>query len=206
MDFQEVDRHIEQVVKMSAFLAKLKGNDDKVIQMLEQKYEQDVANIDSTVATCFYQWFLADDKLDLADTNSVFKVTFDVVNKLEDTLAERPDYWILWILKYKIISFMNFNENELMDNLRKLIEKQDNDEKRPYYLVTEVLLAHVCYTKDSVDEARNILEGILEKYVDKINVLSNFFKGYVSEFKNIVLRSGDDDILVLLEKIINVYF
>lgn len=144
--------------------------------------------------------------MDLADTNSVFQVTFDVVNKLEDTLERCQEYWILWILKYKIVSFMNFNENELMDNLNKLIQEQDADEKRAYYLVTEVLLAHIYYAKDRIEDSRKVLTGIFEKYTGKVNVLNQFFKGYVIEFKNVVLRSGDDDILEVLEKVLETYF
>lgn len=206
MQYLRIDRHIEQVVKTSSFLAKVKGQDKKIISMLEEQYNKDITNLDNTVAICFYQWFLADDKLDLADTNSVFQVTFDVINKLEDTLEKKPEYWILQILKYKIISFMNFNENELIENLEILTGDQKENENQPYYLVTDVLLAHICYTKDRGKYAAEILENIFNQYTEKISILNNFFKGYVIEFRNVVLRSSDDYILSLLERILNTYF
>ena len=117
LQFIPIDKHLEQVIKTSAFIAKAKGQDKNVITMLEKEYDKDTTNLDSVAALCFYQWFLADDRLDLSDTNSVFQVTFNVLNILEDVLEQRPEYWILWILKFKIQSFMNFNENELISDL-----------------------------------------------------------------------------------------
>lgn len=206
MHFQKIDNHMEQVVKTSAFLAKVKGKDDNLIKMFEEEYQKDITDIDKVSAMCFYQWFLADSRLDLADTNSVFQVTFDVINKIDETLEKKPECWLLYILKYKIISFMNFNENDLINDIKKLIEEQEDDEMMPYYLITEVLLAHLCYATDRIGESRKILENILKKYVEKINILSEFFKGYVVEFKNLVLRSGDNDILIQLERILTIYF
>ncbi len=206
MQYAKIDRHLEGIVKASAFLARTKGKDQHVISLLEQQYHKDAEALDNVAALCFYLWFLADDRLDLADTNSVFQVTFDVLNKLDDILETHPEHWLLWILKYKIQSFMNFNEDELICDLDLLSQKQRAGEQMPYYLVTEVLLAHICYQSDRFTYSRDILKGILETYSSKIDILGNFFKGYVAEFKNIVMRSGDDDILQLLETIEKTYF
>lgn len=206
MQYIKVDRRIEQVVTTSSFLAKVKGQDKKIMTLLEAEYEKDVSNLENTVALCFYQWFLADDKLDLADTNSVFQVTFDVINKLEDTLEIRPEYWLLWILKFKIISFMNFNEYELIEDLLELKRNQEKNDLQAYYLITDVLLAHIYYSKGNLSEAVKHLENIPQVYTRKIEVLTNFFKGYVIEFKNVVLRSSDDYILRLLDNILITYF
>lgn len=201
MKFRIVDKHTEELAKTSSFLAKVKGKDTRIISMLEAAYKKDVSNYDNALAMCFYQWFLADDKLNLADTNSVFQITFDVVNKIEDTLDIRPEYWILWLLKYKIISFMNFNENELIENLKLLIEKQDISGRMDYYLASEILLAHIYYTKGYYKESLSIIMGIETRYSKKICVLTHFFEGFVLEFKNVLLRSGDDE---LLEKVIDI--
>lgn len=206
MNFIKIDGHAEEVIKTSSFLAKVKGRDEKVIEMLNKKYREDITDYDNALALCFYQWFLADDKLNLADTNSVFQITFDVINKIEDTLDQRPEYWILWILKYKIISFMNFNEDELIGNLRELIEWQDADDKMPYYIVADILLAHIYYSKGNTDQACKILENILRKYSEKVSVLHNFFEGFVIEFRNLLLRSGEENLLLLTGRIQETYF
>ena len=206
MNFKIIDKHTEALVKTSSFLAKVKRKDPNIIKMLTDNYYKDITNFDNTVVMCFYQWFLADDKLDLSDTNSVFQITFDVINKIEDTLEQCPEYWILWILKYKIISFMNFNENELICSLKVLIEEQNKNKAMPYYLASDVLLAHVTYSKDLKEEAKAILENLLNQYSEKITVLPNFFKGYVIEFRNVLLRSQDDDLLELTNQIIERYF
>lgn len=207
MKYKVVDEHTEEIIKASSFLAKIKGKDQNIINMLTNRYREDIANFDNTVVMCFYQWFLADDKLDLADTNSVFQITFDVVNKIEDTLEQKPEYWILWILKYKIISFMNFNENELICALNELIKNQEQqDEQMSYFLVSDVLLAHVCYSKGFKEKAKSILENVLIKYTKKVTILNNFFRGFVMEFRNLLLRSDEDDLLALTYEILEKYF
>lgn len=206
LQFIPIDKHLEQVVKTSAFIAKAKGQDKNVITMLEKEYEKDRTNLDNIAALCFYQWFLADDRLDLSDTNSVFQVTFNVINILDDVLEQKPVYWILWILKFKIQSFMNFNENELISDLETLSSMQKKCATMPYYLVTEVLLSHICYSKDRLVYAKDLLLYILDNYSEPINELNNFFKGYVIEYINLVKRSGDNDILELLMTIQSKYF
>ena len=206
MNFKIIDKHTEELVKASSFLAKVKRKDANIIKMLTDNYNKDITNFDNTVVMCFYQWFLADDKLDMTDTNSIFQITFDVINKIEDTLEKCPEYWILWILKYKIISFMNFNEDELIHSLKVLIKEQNENETMPYYLVSDVLLAHITYSKNLKEESKAILDNLLDQYNKKITILSNFFKGYVIEFRNVLLRSQDDDLLELTTQIIGRYF
>lgn len=206
MNFKIIDKHTEELVKASSFLAKVKRKDANIIKMLTDNYNKDITNFDNTVVMCFYQWFLADDKLDMTDTNSIFQITFDVINKIEDTLEKCPEYWILWILKYKIISFMNFNEDELIHSLKVLIKEQNENETMPYYLVSDVLLAHITYSKNLKEESKAILDNLLDQYNKKITILPNFFKGYVIEFRNVLLRSQDDDLLELTNQIIGRYF
>lgn len=206
MNFKIIDKHTEELVKASSFLAKVKRKDANIIKMLTDNYNKDITNFDNTVVMCFYQWFLADDKLDMTDTNSIFQITFDVINKIEDTLEKCPEYWILWILKYKIISFMNFNEDELIHSLKVLIKEQNENETMPYYLVSDVLLAHITYSKNLKEESKAILDNLLDQYNKKITILSNFFKEYVIEFRNVLLRSQDDDLLELTNQIIGRYF
>lgn len=206
MQFLKIDKQIEEVVKASAFLAKLKGNDEKTMMMLENKYKEDISNLNNAVAVCFYQWFLTGENFDPTDTNSVFKLTFDVINKIEDTLEENPEYWLLLILKYKIISFMNFNEDDLILDLENLIELQSIQEKQPYYLVTNLLLANICYSKEKYEYAIEILEDILLENNERIVVLNNFFEGFLIEFRNLVLRSDDEKIQALLGEIQNRFF
>lgn len=206
MNFKIIDKHTEELVKASSFLAKVKRKDANIIKMLTDNYNKDITNFDNTVVMCFYQWFLADDKLDMTDTNSIFQITFDVINKIEDTLEKCPEYWILWILKYKIISFMNFNEDELIHSLKVLIKEQNENKTMPYYLVSDVLLAHITYSKNLKEESKVILDNLLDQYNKKITILPNFFKGYVIEFRNVLLRSQDDDLLELTNQIIGRYF
>lgn len=207
MTFKEVDKHAEELIRASSFLAKVKGKDKEIIYMLSSKYNEDIKSYDNVLAICFYLWFLADDKLNLADTNSIFQITFDVINKIEDTLAEKPEYWILWLLKYKIISFMNFNEEELITNLKEFIRLQDLElERKQYFIVTEILLAHVYYSKNNITESKVVLGRVLEKYNEKVKVLTNFFRGFATEFNNLLLRSGEEELLHLINTILNEYF
>lgn len=206
MTFKDIDQHAEEVIRTSAFLAKVKGKDENIMKLLSDNYAKDISNYDNVLALCFYQWFLADDKLNLADTNSIFQITFDVINKIDDTLETRPDYWILWILKYKIISFMNFNVEELISNLHELIDLQNQNEKKSYYITTELLLAHVYYSKGYLKEAYELIDKINDEYDEKVNILNNFFKGYAIEFRNLLLRSGEDILLGKINEIIARYF
>lgn len=206
MKFKEVDKHTEELIKASSFFAKIKGKDEKTMNLLENSYRKDITNYDNVLTLCFYQWFLADDKLNLADTNSIFQITFDVINKIEDTLNDNPDYWILWILKYKIISFMNFNEEELLQNLIELTRLQDLEEQKPYYITTEILLAHVYYSKGYIAESVEVMDKVLEKYNSKVTILTEFFKGYAIEFRNLLLRSGEDQLLNRVNTVIDKYF
>lgn len=206
VEFKEVNNHIEEVVKTSALLAKLKGKDDKLIKVLEKEYYKDITNLDNVIALCYYQWFLADDSLDLSDTNSVFQISFNVINAIEDTLELKPEYWILWILKFRIQSFMNFNENDLIESIVELCRAQKENKKMPYYLVSEVLLSNICYIKDRVQDAEKVLLEVLDYYDEKVIVLNNFFRGFIIEYLNVVKRSGDENIINLLEEIESKYF
>lgn len=206
MKYKVVDKHTEELIRASSFLAKVKGKDEKILELLTNNYQKDITNYDNVLALCFYQWFLADDKLNLADTNSIFQITFDVVNKIEDTLERTPEYWILWILKYKIISFMNFNEEELIRNLITLSSEQAQTEQQPYYITTDILLAHIYYSKGYISEAQAVIEEIFRKYSMKVTILSNFFKGYAIEFRNLLLRSGEETLLSQVNQIIDTYF
>lgn len=144
--------------------------------------------------------------MNLADTNSIFQITFDVINKIEDTLNYKPEYWILWILKYKIISFMNFNEEELIQNLIELIRLQDLEEQKPYYIVTEILLAHIYYSKGYIAKSNEMLDEMIKKYDSKVMVLNEFFRGYAIEFRNLLLRSGDEHLFEKINVVIDKYF
>jgi hypothetical protein len=101
---------------------------------------------------------------------------------------------------------MNFNEDELIHSLKVLIKEQNENETMPYYLVSDVLLAHITYSKNLKEESKAILDNLLDQYNKKITILSNFFKGYVIEFRNVLLRSQDDDLLELTNQIIGRYF
>lgn len=204
--FKEVDKTTQDLIKMSSFFAKLKGNDAEYIAKLEKRYEENEDSFEDVVVLCFYQWFLADDTLDLEDTNSVFQVTFNVLNIIDCTVDKHPEYWILWLLKYKIISFTNFDDDDFINQLKWFIGQQKHNEKRTYFLVSQILLAHVYYIKDKEKEAIEVLDNILEEYDGKISYLQQFFKGFVIEFENVVKRSGDKEILARLDAIKEKYW
>ncbi|SES84915.1 hypothetical protein [[Clostridium] polysaccharolyticum] len=206
IEFIKIDKKIEQVIGTSSFLARVKGQDKNVLKMLREEFEKDTTNYENAVAYTYFKWFLTNGKTDLGDTNFVYEVTFSNVEALNETLEEKPEYWILWILKYKIYSYMNFDENDFINSMEILIKQQNECEKMPYYLISEVLLAHFCYTKDNTKYAKEILERVMDNYTDKITILHAFFIGIVYEFRNIAKRSGDDDILELVESVLKKFF
>lgn len=204
--FDGVDRNIESIIRTSSILAKLKGKDDEVIRILEKEYDDDPLNIEKICAYCFYLWFLADDRLDLSDTNSVFQVSFNLINVVDDVVEVKPEYWILYILKYRIQSFMNFNEEELISNLREVLNKQRIKKYPSYFLATDILLSHVYYLKGRYEEAEDILREVNTSYDGKIKTLKEFFKGFIDEYRNLVKRSEEGNILQLLDQIEEKYF
>ncbi|MBU5313755.1 hypothetical protein KQI38_17155 [Tissierella carlieri] len=204
--FNELDKNLESIIRTSSILAKLKGKDDKLIYILEQEYKNDPFNIEKICAYCFYLWFLADDRLDLSDTNSVFQVSFNLINVVDDVVDIEPRYWILWILKYRIQSFMNFSEEELISDLKELLEIQRLKNYPSYFLVSDILLSHVYYLKERYQEAEDILKEVNTYYEGKIKILKEFFQGFIDEYRNLVKRSEEESIMELLNQIEKEYF
>lgn len=204
--FNELDRNIEAIIRTSSILVKLKGKNDELIKILEQEYEEDSLNIEKICAYCFYLWFLADDSLDLSDTNSVFQVSFNLINIIDDVVDVKPEYWILWLLKYRIQSFMSFNEEELICNLKTMLRIQRLTKYPSYFLATDILLSHVCYLKGRYQESEEILREVTVYYEGKITILKEFFKGFIDEFKNLVKRSEEGNVFELLIQIEDKYF
>ncbi|MCQ4924122.1 hypothetical protein NE686_13550 [Tissierella carlieri] len=204
--FNELDKNLESIIRISSILAKLKGKDDKLIYILEQEYKNDPFNIEKICAYCFYLWFLADDRLDLSDTNSVFQVSFNLINVVDDVVDIEPRYWILWILKYRIQSFMNFSEEELISDLKELLEIQRLKNYSSYFLVSDILLSHVYYLKGRYQEAEDILKEVNTYYEGKIKILKEFFQGFIDEYRNLVKRSEEESIMELLNQIEKEYF
>lgn len=204
--FNELDKNLESIIRTSSILAKLKGKDDKLIYILEQEYKNDPFNIEKICAYCFYLWFLADDRLDLSDTNSVFQVSFNLINVVDDVVDIEPRYWILWILKYRIQSFMNFSEEELISDLKELLEIQRLKNYSSYFLVSDILLSHVYYLKGRYQEAEDILKEVNTYYEGKIKILKEFFQGFIDEYRNLVKRSEEESIMELLNQIEKEYF
>ena len=206
MVFDELNNNIESIIRTSSILAKLKGKDDGIIRILEKEYEDDPLNMEKICAYCFYLWFLADDRLDLSDTNSVFQVSFNLINIVDDVVDMKPEYWILWILKYRIQSFMNFNEEELISNLNEVLNIQRLTKYPSYFLTTDILLSHVCYLRGRYKEAEDILREVTIYYDGKVKVLKEFFKGFLDEYRNLVKRSEEGNIFELLNQIEEKYF
>ncbi|WP_406242590.1 hypothetical protein ACF3M2_21115 [Tissierella carlieri] len=204
--FNELDKNLESIIRTSSILAKLKGKDDKLIYILEQEYKNDPFNIEKICAYCFYLWFLADDRLDLSDTNSVFQVSFNLINVVDDVVEIEPRYWILWILKYRIQSFMNFSEEELISDLKELLQIQRLKNYPSYFLVSDILLSHVYYLKGRYQEAEDILKEVNTYYEGKIKILKEFFQGFIDEYRNLVKRSEEESIMELLNQIEKEYF
>ncbi|CAK7085667.1 hypothetical protein CIW83_04605 [Tissierella sp. P1] len=204
--FNELDKNLESIIRTSSILAKLKGKDNKLIYILEQEYKNDPFNIEKICAYCFYLWFLADDRLDLSDTNSVFQVSFNLINVVDDVVEIEPRYWILWILKYRIQSFMNFSEEELISDLKELLEIQRLKNYPSYFLVSDILLSHVYYLKGRYQEAEDILKEVNTYYEGKIKILKEFFQGFIDEYRNLVKRSEEESIMELLNQIEKEYF
>ncbi|MDU5080197.1 hypothetical protein [uncultured Tissierella sp.] len=204
--FNELDKNLESIIRTSSILAKLKGKDNKLIYILEQEYKNDPFNIEKICAYCFYLWFLADDRLDLSDTNSVFQVSFNLINVVDDVVEIEPRYWILWILKYRIQSFMNFSEEELISDLKELLQIQRLKNYPSYFLVSDILLSHVYYLKGRYQEAEDILKEVNTYYEGKIKILKEFFQGFIDEYRNLVKRSEEESIMELLNQIEKEYF
>ena len=144
--------------------------------------------------------------MDLSDTNSVFQVSFNLINVVDDVVEIEPRYWILWILKYRIQSFMNFSEEELISDLKELLQIQRLKNYPSYFLVSDILLSHVYYLKGRYQEAEDILKEVNTYYEGKIKILKEFFQGFIDEYRNLVKRSEEESIMELLNQIEKEYF
>lgn len=204
MDFIKVDKKIEEIVKTTSFLVKLKENDNQLEDLLSSSpLNED--NYISSVAICFYYCFLIE-KNSFENNDEIFETPYDIIEKIQNILEENPEYWILWILKYKIISHINYDETELISNLETLIKLQNDCYNQPYFIVTEILLSKILYCKGERNKAALILEHILTKYTERILILNGFFKGFILEFKHLLLRTNDTIMINLVNTIFEKYF
>lgn len=204
--FVSLTENIVSIIRMSNALVKLKGNDPKLEEELKMAMEKDSDNLEKVCAYVFYLWFHMDNQLDLEDANAVFKVSINVVDIIDGVLLKHPEYWILAVLKYRIRSFMNFEEKTLVMELKNLVEEQRKRKYPPYFLVTDVLLSFAYFSLGDFNLAKKSLEEIFQVYQGKVTSLPEFFGQFIDEYRNIIHRSPDGDILDLLNKVDRVYF
>lgn len=205
-EFQLIDSKVEEIIRMSSLLARIKGKNLEVEKALKEAIINDPKNMEKVCAYGFYMWFQVDENLDLDDTNTVFKVSINIVDILDELLYDYPEYWILQILKYRIRSFMNFEEKEQISEIKELIAVQRKKKYPSYFLTMDILLSFSYFSIGQYDQALSVLEEIFEIYDGKVHILKEFFHQFIEEYRNIIMRSPEDRIWKILEKISIEYF
>ncbi len=201
-----IDDSVEEAIRGASFLAKVKGMDPEVEEHFKNAIQKDPNNLEKICAYCFYFWFQVDEHLDVNDTNTLFKVSIHVVDTIDELLYEHPEYWILQVLKYRIRSFMNFEDEEQIKQIEYLIDIQNDGNYPSYFLVMDILLSFSYFNIGDYDKAYITLKNIPSRYKGKITVLKEFFYQYIEEYKNILIRSPEDRIIKILDEISKGYF
>lgn len=204
--FCVIDDSVEEAIRGASFLAKVKGMDPEVEEHFKNAIQKDPNNLEKICAYCFYLWFQVDEHLDVNDTNTLFKVSIHVVDTIDELLYDHPEYWILQVLKYRIRSFMNFEDEEQIKQIEYLIDIQNDGNYPSYFLVMDILLSFSYFNIGDYDKAYITLENIPSRYKGKITVLKEFFYQYIEEYKNILIRSPEDRIIKILDEISKGYF
>lgn len=204
--FQPLDRKVEQIIRTSSALAKLKGRNSKVEDEMKEIVNQDPNNLENVIAYTFYLWFLFNDRLDLDETDTVFKVSVNVVNVINEVLYDNKELWILQLLKYRIRSFMNFENENGIEELKELLASQREDRYPSYFLAMDILISFSYFQVGDFEQAIVSLEEIFNNYEGKIDYLNEFFYQFIEEYRNIIKRSPVDKISSLLDEIEEEYF
>lgn len=205
-EFIPVSPELVSIIRFSNTLVKLKGSNSKLEENLKQAMEEDPDQLEKVVAYVFYLWFQVDNRLDLEDTNAVFKVSIQLVDIIDGVLIHHPEYWILQLLKYRIRSFMHFEEKTMVKDLQNLVAIQHEGDYPSYFLTMDILLSFAYFGLGDFKQAQETLDAIFPIYKGKITVLEEFFLQFIDEYRNIIKRSPDPEILDRLNKIQGLYF
>ena len=203
-----IDSKVEESVRTSAFLAKLKYKDSSYNKKVKDLYYSDLDNREKALTFIFYNWFLAkhDETINQYNNEVSFSIMNDIIGAIDRILEQEPLNWLMLIMKYRLLSFSYEAEDTIINGLENLIEEQKKSEYKSYYIVTYIFLSEIYYSMSNRDKAIKIIDDSKDLEGGKIELISDFFRSFLVEYKNKLKISGDSDIVEKVSLIEEIYF
>ena len=195
----DMNPKIEEIVRTSALLSKLKHSDKSFGKKIKSEYLKDTSDEEKALLFIFYNWFLAkhDESINQYNNESSFAVMNDISAVIDIILDKNPNDWLVRILKNKMLSLSYENEMNIIEDLKELITIQNKDKfSKSYGIIPLLMLSENYYSlaKISLDSE------------NKIKVIPDFFKSFIQEYRNKLGISREGDMVKKVKEIEKVYF
>lgn len=204
-----MNEKIEEIVRTSALLSKLKHKDKSFVQKIKKEYLKDILNEEKALLFIFYNWFLAkhDESINQYNNESSFAVMNDILVVIDNLLDNNPNNWLIRILKNKMQSLSYENEMIIIEDLKELINTQNkNEESMPYSILPLLMISENYYSLADKEKAIHYLNKIHLQEKDKIKVIPDFFKSFFHEYSNKLNISREYDMANKVRLIETSYF
>ena len=205
----DMNPKIEEIVRTSALLSKLKHSDKSFGKKIKSEYLKDTSDEEKALLFIFYNWFLAkhDESINQYNNESSFAVMNDISAVIDIILDKNPNDWLVRILKNKMLSLSYENEMNIIEDLKELITIQNKDKfSKSYGIIPLLMLSENYYSLADKEMAKNYLEKISLDSENKIKVIPDFFKSFIQEYRNKLGISREGDMVKKVKEIEKVYF
>lgn len=205
----DMNPKIEEIVRTSALLSKLKHSDKSFGKKIKSEYLKDTSDEEKALLFIFYNWFLAkhDESINQYNNESSFAVMNDISAVIDIILDKNPNDWLFRILKNKMLSLSYENEMNIIEDLKELITIQNKDKfSKSYGIIPLLMLSENYYSLADKEMAKYYLEKISLDSENKIKVIPDFFKSFIQEYRNKLGISREGDMVKKVKEIEKVYF
>ena len=205
----DMNPKIEEIVRTSALLSKLKHSDKSFGKKIKSEYLKDTSDEEKALLFIFYNWFLAKhyESINQYNNESSFAVMNDISAVIDIILDKNPNDWLVRILKNKMLSLSYENEMNIIEDLKELITIQNKDKfSKSYGIIPLLMLSENYYSLADKEMAKYYLEKISLDSENKIKVIPDFFKSFIQEYRNKLGISREGDMVKKVKEIEKVYF
>lgn len=205
----DMNPKIEEIVRTSALLSKLKHSDKSFGKKIKSEYLKDTSDEEKALLFIFYNWFLAkhDESINQYNNESSFAVMNYISAVIDIILDKNPNDWLVRILKNKMLSLSYENEMNIIEDLKELITIQNKDKfSKSYGIIPLLMLSENYYSLADKEMAKYYLEKISLDSENKIKVIPDFFKSFIQEYRNKLGISREGDMVKKVKEIEKVYF
>ncbi|MDW2799932.1 hypothetical protein RZO55_20375 [Clostridium boliviensis] len=184
LKFKTVTAKDIDIIRTTALCAKI--NKEKAADILKDAYEK---NDNDTYIKLSYALF----NLCANTSNDALESKMKVEAALfafEEILEDKPDYWLAWLYKIRILMMLpnnNKDESVIIDELRDMIQIQENSDYMPYFIAPYFLLAELYMNASEIPKALDIIEQAEKLQKCKI---SNFASTIHSIFKSFIKKAA----------------